>query len=122
MDAGAARCAVRARSGAEGCWVRASICRVRAGRGARSDGGGSRAAAEAVPVLAEVAPQLADAGRAQLVRAGQLVRPVPQRHVLDDAAVALAQRGQPAREVQPEADLLIDWGLRVVGQGLGERV
>src|SRR6476660_2249001 len=74
--------------------------------------------AEAVPVLLEVTPQLADPGGAESVLVGHVESARAQHEILDDAAIPLTAAAQPGREVQAEADLLGDGRLRVVAEPL----
>ena len=79
--------------------------------------GCGRLAAEAGPVLVELAPLLGDAAGADAVLAGQIPGPLAHRHVQHQAAVAVGQVGQPGREIDAEGRLVGHLGLRVVLQG-----
>src|SRR5262245_54560245 len=93
-------------------WSGPPSVRVRGEGGGEAAGSGDAAggpagrsgglALELPPALLEPAAQLADAGRAEAVGRGQLLRPVAQGHVQGEAAVARAQGGQPAGEVDAE--------------------
>src|SRR5262249_50397089 len=75
---------------------------------------------EALPFVAELAAELADAARRQPVAGTDVRRRRPAHQVVDQAAVALPARPQPGGEVQPEGHLLRDRRLAVIAQGLAQ--
>src|SRR3954447_25222036 len=70
-------------------------------------------AAEAEPVLHEVAAQLADAAGADAVLVGQVHRSLVPHHVVDEAAVTVGACPQPGGKVDPERSGVGRWGDRV---------
>src|SRR5262249_37142581 len=79
-------------------------------------------ATEALPVLVDVAAQLADSGGAQAELRAHAQGSLPPHEVLGQAAVPLRTRHQPGGEVTAEGDLFGRRRLRVVHQRLLQRV
>src|SRR5262245_39452798 len=76
---------------------------------ARRSGPGFRRLTEALPVLPELAAELADAGRTEAVLASDGEGALAPQQILNDMAVTLRPAGQPGRKVQAEGHLLGHW-------------
>ena len=63
------------------------------------------------PLVVGSPPQLRYAGFTDLVPLGKLPRSFALRHVGDDGAIARAERRQPLRKIDAEANLVINWRL-----------
>src|SRR5262245_47682593 len=89
---------------------------LRRTRNVGMDSGARQVVAEDQPVLVQLAAQLADAGLAESMLGGQILRAFAQCHVLRDQPVAGAQPREPGRVVDPEGGLVGRGRDRVVAQ------
>src|SRR5690348_7219760 len=82
---------------------------------------GSNQATEAIPVLVEVTPQLADPSLGEAELRAHVRGALAGHEIFSKAAISFGTRAEPGREIEAEGDLLGRWRLRVVVQRLHKR-